>query len=314
MHYNEVFGRMESVQCSLCGSKFYTDYLIRGDLNLFLEGEFHLVQCIECGLVYLNPRPNRSEVISLYPDHYDQFNFNIHKLGFLTRLDNNYGLRKRCKAVLRHKQCGRLLDVGCATGDFLASMRRYPGWEVYGIELSESASKYARQHLGLAVKTGDLENIDYQENYFDVVTLWHVLEHLYDPLVALKRIHFWLKPGGLLIFSTPNIESWDAYLFGPYWIGYELPRHFQIFSRRTLCKLTDKSGFRILDMRCLYGSHAAAASSFRFWMRAKNFKWSKMIEKILFSLPFRVMSAPYFFLMDRLQLSSTLTVTCVKVK
>lgn len=303
------------MRCSLCGSEFYADHLIRGDLNLFLEGEFRLVRCLECGLVYLNPRPNRSELHLLYPNHYDQFNFNIHRRGVLSRLDHNYGLRKRCMAVLRYKRYGRLLDIGCATGDFLDAMRRYPGWEVYGVELSASASEYARENLGLAVKTGDFEEVDYPERYFDVVTLWHTLEHLYDPLAALKKIYLLLKPDGILIFSTPNLDSLDARLFGSYWIGYEIPRHLQLFSYSTLCILVNKSGFCISDMRCLYGSYAAAISSVRFWMRDKcrNGKWLKVAERALFSLPFRILASPYFYLMDRLRLSSAITVTCVKL-
>jgi len=304
----------ECIQCSLCGSSNYKDYLVRGDLNLFLEGKFHLVQCLECGLVYLNPRPSRTELPLLYPDHYDQFNFAIHKHSFLSRLDHEYGLRKRCKAVLRYKKHGRLLDVGCATGDFLNAMRRYRGWEVYGVEINKSASEYARRQLGLMVETGTLEDVDFPEMYFDVVTLWHVLEHIYDPIDALKKIYRLLKPDGILIFTTPNLDSLDARLFGPFWIGYDLPRHFYVFSLRTIRALADKSGFRILDMRCLYGSYAAAASSIRFWMRAKyrNAKWLPRVERVLFSLSFRILAAPYFFIMDRLRLSSALTVTCVK--
>ncbi|MGB9872409.1 MAG: class I SAM-dependent methyltransferase [Anaerolineae bacterium] len=311
---SEIGQFWEIVNCTLCGSESWIAHLTRGDLNLFLEGEFSLVRCSECGLVYLNPRPTRSQVSLLYPIYYDQFNFNIHKRRFWASLDHNYGLLKRCKSVLRYKDQGRLLDVGCATGDFLDAMRKRPGWEVYGVEISESASEYARRYLGLAVKTGDLEDVDYPEHYFDVVTLWHVLEHLYDPLNALKKIHLWLKPDGILIFNTPNLDSLDARLFGPYWIGYDLPRHLQIFSPNTLRILTDKSGFRIVDMRCLYGSYAAAASSIRFWIRAKkrNAKGLKLVERILFSLPLRILASPCFFLMDRLRLSSALTVTCVK--
>ncbi|MEM4239244.1 MAG: class I SAM-dependent methyltransferase, partial [Nitrososphaerota archaeon] len=147
-----------------------------------------------------------------------------------------------------------------------------------------------------------------------VVTLWHTLEHMYNPLDALKKIHLLLKPDGFLIFSTPNLDSLDARLFGQYWIGYELPRHLQVFSYHTLSMLVNKSGFVILDMRCLYGSYAAAASSIRFWMRGKyyNARWRKAMERVLFSLPLRVLASPYFFLIDKLRLSSAITVTCAK--
>lgn len=308
---------MEFVRCNLCGSDRYTIHLVRGDLNLFIEGEFHLVRCTDCGLVYLNPRPSLDEIASLYLDDYDQFNIAVQdEPSCLARLDRRYGLRKRCRAILRYKRRGRLLDVGCATGDFLDMMREYPGWEVYGVELSKSASEYARNRLGLAVKTGILEDVDFPERYFDVVTLWNVLEHLPDPLGACQKIHSLLRPEGLLIFDTPNLDSLDARLFGPYWIGYELPRHLYVFSYRTLRALSEKAGFRIVNMRCLYGSHAAAASSIRFWLRARkrDARWLESVELVLFGRMLRLLALPYFFWMDRLRLSNALTVTCVKVE
>lgn len=307
---------MEFVKCNLCGSDHYKVHLVRGDLNLFLDGEFRLVQCLNCGLIYLNPRPTPDELTALYPDNYDQYNIAVcDEPSLCTRLDRRYGLHKRCRAIMRYKRQGRLLDVGCATGDFLDAMRSYPGWEVYGIELNEYASEYARTRLGLVVKTGTLDSVDFPEHWFDVVTLWNVLEHLPDPLSALKTTHRLLKPGGLLVLNTPNLDSLDARIFGPYWIGYELPRHLYVFSRRTLRALVEKAGFSILKTLCLYGSHAATMSSIRFWLRAKarNAKWREPLEHILFARAFRLMTLPIFFVIDRLQLSTALTIFCKRI-
>jgi SAM-dependent methyltransferase len=218
---------------------------------------------------------------------------------------------------MRYKPCGQLLDVGCATGDFLDVMRQYPGWEVCGVELSDYASRYAREQLGLDVRTGTLESAQFPEAVFDVVTLWDVIEHLPDPLGTLRQIHRLLRPGGLLVFNTPNLESLDARLFKAYWIGYELPRHLHVFSRRTLLTLIEIACFRLVDMRCFYGSHAAAMSSARFWLRAKlrNTRWHAWQERlvpVLFSRLLRLLTLPYFFLTDQLRLSSGLTVFCTK--
>lgn len=307
---------MEFVKCNLCNSTQYKTYLVRNDLNLFLDGEFQLVKCANCGLVYMNPRPTPDELSSLYPDEYDQYTVAVSdEPSRWTYFDRRYGLRKRCRSILRHKRQGRLLDIGCATGDFLDEMRHYPGWEVHGIELSKYASEYARSRLQLTVKTGTLDTVDYPEHSFDVITLWNVLEHLPDPLDTFKKVHRLLKTGGLLVFNTPNLDSLDARIFGPYWIGYELPRHLFIFSRYTLNLLVKKSGFSIVETRCLYGSHAAAMSSVRFWLRAKarNAKWRELLERVLFTRVFRLVTLPGFFIMDQLQLSTSLTMFCKKM-
>ena len=307
---------MESVLCNLCGSDRHETHLVRSDLNLFYKGDFRLVRCVACGHVYLNPRPTAEELPVYYPENYDQYVEAISQQpSLLFRWDRQYGLRKRCRAVLRHRQNGRLLDVGCATGNFLDAMRQNSGWEVQGIELSRFASEYARAKLGLSVHTGTVEDAVLPTEYFDVITLWDVLEHLPDPTRALRILWRWLKPEGLLLLNTPNLDSLDARVFGRYWIGYELPRHHHVFSERSLGLLLAKTGFRIVSAGCWYGSHAAFASSIRFWLRDRslNARWRPLAEKMLFLLPVRLIALPYFYAMDRLRLSSPLAVVAMKV-
>jgi len=305
---------MEHVNCPYCQADDYGVHLVRGDLSLGQAGEFRLVRCHRCGLVYLNPRPTRRELAALYPDEYDQYTETLAQSSRLVRWDRRYGLRKRCQAIRRYKPAGRLLDVGCATGDFLDVMREIPGWQVTGVELSAHAADYARTELGLDVLVGTLEENHLADASFDVVTLWNVFEHLPDPLATLREIHRILKPSGLLVINTPNLDSLDARLYGPYWIGYELPRHFCVFSYYTLHIMVKQVGFHVVDARCLYGSHAAAASSIRFWLRAHvSAGWHRdMLEGVLFSRVVRLLTMPYFFAADRMRLSTALTIFCVK--
>lgn len=305
---------MEHVNCPYCQADDYRVHLVRGDLSLGQPGEFRLVRCNRCDLVYLNPRPARQELEALYPEEYDQYTAALKESPRLARWDRRYGLRKRCQAILRFKSAGRLLDVGCATGDFLDVMREFPGWQVMGVELSAHAANYARLELGLDVLVGTLEENRLDDASFDVVTLWNVLEHLPDPLATLREIRRILKPGGLLVMNTPNLDSLDARLYGPYWIGYELPRHFCVFSYRTLRMVVDRAGFHLADARCLYGSHAAAASSIRFWLRAHGSAGRRRdaLERVLFSRATRLLTLPYFFVADRLRLSTALTAFCLK--
>jgi 2-polyprenyl-3-methyl-5-hydroxy-6-metoxy-1,4-benzoquinol methylase len=306
---------MEYVVCNLCGSDRSHPFLQREDLSLGLGGMFRLCQCDECGLVYLNPRPTREEIIRYYPEEYDQFNpAMVNEPSFISRWDRHYGLRKRCRAILDFKSSGRLLDIGCATGDFIHAMQRYHGWEVYGVEISPFAAQYAREHLGLEVVTGTVEEAQWPAAFFDVVTLWNVFEHLFDPWGSLRGIHRVLKDDGLLTINTPNLDSFDAKLFGRYWIGFELPRHLYVFSENTLTQLLTDTGFRVVKRRCLYGSHAALASSFRFWVRANihNPTLRQIMEELLFLRIVRLLAAPYFFIMDRLLNSTAVTVFCKK--
>jgi 2-polyprenyl-3-methyl-5-hydroxy-6-metoxy-1,4-benzoquinol methylase len=305
----------EFVPCNLCGREQFDVYLTRKDLNLFIPGDFRLVHCSNCGLVYLNPRPSIESLTEIYPQQYDQYvGTRRQDHSILARLDREYGLKKRVRNILHYKQSGRLLDIGCATGDFLDVMQEVPGWDVYGVEPSAYASEYARAKLGLRVKTGYLEEEDFEKEYFDAVTMWNVLEHLADPLNTLKMVHKLLKPDGMLIFNTPSLDSLDARIYGPYWIGFELPRHFNIFSRQTLNRILQETGFLIVETRCIYGSHAAFMSSLRFWLRDQSLSpyLCRFLESVIFSRVVRLLAIPYFFITDHLNLSSTPTDFCVK--
>jgi len=207
----------ENVSCGLCGSSKYVNHLCRGDLSLFLEGKFQLVRCSECGLVYLNPRPAQASMAEIYPDHYDQYTPTLKdEPSPIKRWERIYGLRKRIKPIIGRRKTGRLLDVGCATGDFLEVMQMSKDWELHGVEISSSASDHARLTLNLPIVTGSLEDAKYQDNFFDVITMWNVIEHLSDPLATLKELRRILKPDGLLVFNTPNLASLDAKIFKQY--------------------------------------------------------------------------------------------------
>ncbi len=142
--------------------------------------------------------------------------------------------------------------------------------------------------------------------------MWNVIEHLPDPKTTLKIIHERLKPGGWLVFSTPNHNSFDAQIYKQYWIGYELPRHYYVFSDETIEKLLRLTGFNLISKRCLYGSFALSMSSLRFWLRARHPKIARKSEKWIFSLPVHILLSPYFFLTDKISRSSPLTVFAQK--
>ena len=230
---------MERVSCNLCGS-LETRLLFRtSDLQLKNEGVFNLVQCQQCGLVYLNPRPTKASIARYYQHYHD-------------RSTNDAWLERRqlekLREVERYREAGRLLDVGCGKGSFLRAARDR-GWRCFGVEISPQASNDARR-MGLDVTTGGFEYVDYPDNFFDVITMYHVLEHLHDPREALGKAYQLLKSGGLLVVAVPNFDSLQAKIFRQRWYHLDAPRHLYHFTPRTLKMLLhDEAGFKVLETR-----------------------------------------------------------------
>lgn len=302
----------EYIDCNLCHTDD-TRVLFEGHDRLHhLPGVFTVVQCQQCGLVYLNPRPAKDEIQVYYPDNYEpHVFFERIRHNRLARLDYNYGLNKKRRALEKFVQPGRLLDIGCGNGSFLHYMRAH-NWRVCGVEISQAAGDYARQELGLEVHIGDLPDIALPPQSFDLITMWNVFEHLYDPTATLAEIKRILKPKGLLVIAVPNLASWDAQVFGAAWVGYDVPRHLYTFSPVTLDKLLHQAGFQVMESRCLFGSYQAVVHSLCFFLDGQGFGQpvQNLLKQITEWLPLRLMSAPVLRFWDSLGKGSILTVLC----
>jgi SAM-dependent methyltransferase len=211
--------------------------------------------------------------------------------------------------VQRFVPQGRLLDVGCATGDFLAEVRRIPGWSAIGLEPGAAAAHYVRHEVGLDVVRGTLNTAAWKDAIFDVLTLWDVLEHVYDPRTVLHEAARLLKPGGVLVINYPNLDSLDRRLFGRYWCGYELPRHLTMPPIAVLRHELAAVGLREVARRCLYGSYSASVTSLEFALNDQRGvgNVSALVRRILLSLPLRIVTAPVFRLLDSLGRGSNIT-------
>lgn len=232
-----------------------------------IPGRYTLRRCCGCGVLYMNPRLTGADLDAAYPDEYISHQPYRHK-NLLSHI--LYRIRKDriCRAVLEYypHAAGKVLDIGCATGDFLDSMRWY-GWDAYGIEPSPHAAAYARNVRHLNVFTGTLDDAPYEDATFDIVTLWHVLEHVPDPVGTLRHIHRLLKPDGLLVFAIPNIESYEAKLFRGAWSGLDIPRHLFVFSPHSVEETLKRSDFETIHSRGLFGSYSYAMLSLLFLIR-----------------------------------------------
>lgn len=243
--------KLEYVRCDLCRADAPLPYLQVTDR--FSGDAFHLVKCSTCGLIYLNPRPTAMELSQHYPDDYEAFHQPVGSDSAMDQWHAAHMWKMQLDFVEKFTRGrGRLLDVGCATGEFLHTAQTR-GWQVRGVELIDQAARSARERYNLEVETGTLDTVSNPENGLDAITLWDVLEHLPSPLNALLRAHQLLIPGGWVVFSIPNLTSFDRFLFGRAWIGWDAPRHFFLFTETTLQRLLHQAGFELLGSQCLLG-------------------------------------------------------------
>jgi 2-polyprenyl-3-methyl-5-hydroxy-6-metoxy-1,4-benzoquinol methylase len=251
-------------------------------------------------LIYQNPRPTFEEMAIHYPPGYDSHESepSSEESSWLRQLAFEYGIAKRTRVVTRYKRGGRLLDVGCATGSFLRGMQSKESWEPYGVEINAAAARVARERYGLNVHIGTLEQAIFSDGFFDVVTMWDVLEHLHDPSSSLREVYRILKPEGILIIRAPNADSWNASLFGRYWAGWDAPRHLHVFTSSTLRALLAANHFQPRAWSCQSAADIMFLLSLRFWMTAKK-KQGTILELMikLLSQPFtRLLTAPIYYL------------------
>jgi SAM-dependent methyltransferase len=149
--------------------------------------------------------------------------------------------RGRRDTLLRYKSKGAVLDLGCSSGGFLASLKG-SSWKLFGIEMSEKVAKQAENRSGAEVFVGDILDAPFLPNSFDAITCFHVFEHLYEPRAVLAKVSEWLKPGGIFYTMMPNIDSAGARIFGSYWYSLELPRHLYHFSPKSLKNVASLAG------------------------------------------------------------------------
>jgi SAM-dependent methyltransferase len=292
---------MEETNCNLCNSSQYSVLYFLDDFLLDRKSvETRLVKCENCGLIYQNPRPSLEEMSLSYPTNYDSYvsESKLSKNSWLMNKAINYGLNKRSSFVTNHKSSGSLLDIGCSTGLFLNNMQQNSSWELKGVEINSHAAKLARDLFELDVFTGTLEEASFPDDYFDVVTLWDVLEHLHNPSASLHEIHRILKPDGILVFRVPNGKSWNAKFFGQYWAGLDAPRHLYVFEQFTLKRMLEKVGYISLQMSSRGGGYPTFILSIRFWLTGKGYQEStrKIIIKFFDHPILRLLTSPIFLL------------------
>lgn len=203
--------------------------------------EWGLVRCRECGLVFLNPRPNAAEQKRVYSNYYGYPPMPTDPVEKRRLIDHE---KFRVAPLSCWRSPGRLLDVGCGSGTFMALAREY-GWTVTGTEIAPHCVTYAREELGLDVVQGDLLQLSLSQR-FDAISLNHVLEHMTDPVAQVQAAKALLEKDGLMYVSVPNHRCFDARREGLQWEGWALPWHFYHYSPATLRWLLESCGLRAI--------------------------------------------------------------------
>lgn len=214
-----------------------------------VSGEvFQLADCSACELRYTHDAPCATAIGKYYQSadyisHQDEGKDVIGKLYMLARRFTLQQKRKRIEKMTR-KISGSLLDIGAGTGSFLHTMQQ-SGWKVVGLEPAAAARNVALDLFQLSLKdTAELFNLP--EQSFDVITMWHVLEHVHDLHGYLSQIRKLLKPDGKLLIAVPNVESHDATYYGEHWAAYDVPRHLYHFSAASMKHLLQRNGLAVL--------------------------------------------------------------------
>ncbi len=242
---------------------------------LFRKDGYQMVRCTGCGLVYVGEDPSQIDFDALYGQAYYTGGSDAVFADYVGEEAARRRHARRKLAWLRHlppriPRHGRLLDIGCAAGFFLAEARAH--YEVQGVELSAWSSAYARDRLGLPVFTGTLSQAGLPTDRFDVVTLWDVIEHVPDPVPLLAEAARVLRPGGRLVLSTGDIGSAYAQARGADWHLMTPPWHLTMFSRTTLARAAASAGLRVVGWR----SEGVAGDGWR-WRNRASLLWSRWL-------------------------------------
>lgn len=265
--------------CAICKSQGFPLYKDLNDRIFNAPGKWNFKKCTNpsCGILWLDPMPLEKDLHLAYKKYYTHHNVVLSTPSRETLLKNAYNEIKICYLALKYgyktntsffkkiigtflylhpgyraavdlsvfylqaSQGGKLLDIGCGDGHALTFMQQL-GWDVQGVDIDSAAVQKA-QEKGLNVLLGAVDAQNYPDNYFNAITMSHVIEHVIDPFMLLRECYRILKTGGQLVIVTPNVDSWGHKKFKHNWRGLEPPRHLQIFTSEALRGLSERVGF-----------------------------------------------------------------------
>lgn len=262
---------LEQIDCPLCGDPQARCVVESPDNQWGVPGVFAAVQCLNCGHVYMNPRPTEETIAACYPDNYGPHQnlptaardaetsagqtTKVSRPWYLKYLPLRHvpGLQRLYLWLLDDRSQWQperppsngeppsAFELGCAAGAYLLQLQQQ-GWKVTGVEPGNQPAEAARR-AGLDVRTGTLDSVEVPAGAYDFAASWMVIEHVPSPRQTLTDLFQVLRPGGTLAISVPNAGSWESRFFGSAWDAWDLPRHLHHFSPRSIRRLLQQCGF-----------------------------------------------------------------------
>lgn len=225
-------------RCPLCGG---VDVRFKYHISKY-NPSFSVDKCAHCGFIFMNPRFRKSFINKLYEKDYYSGNAGY---SYYDERDAekfaNYVWKKRLKMITKFILSGNFLDVGCAFGGFLKAASEY--FNPYGIELSGYSGEYAVNLFGQNIHTGTLADCPFEDNFFSVITMIELIEHLPDPASAVKKVYELLRNNGLAVIQTADMNALQARIFGKNY-AYYMPGHLSYFTEKNLTNLLEDTGFK----------------------------------------------------------------------
>jgi SAM-dependent methyltransferase len=249
-HTPPALADFESVACYLCGGGDAAPFIDAQDDLTGKPGRFHFVRCQRCSLVYQNPRLNVERIKDYYDDEYIAHRKKT-KWGILSPLYNramdNHDRRKG-RLVTRHVQLNHhsaVLDVGCGAGTFLRRLRRLYGARITGVDFKDLSMLPGFDEIEFHCCVFYVQ--DWGDRRFDLITMWHFLEHDYDPLRTLRLAATLLTPQGRLVIEVPRLDCLTFRLYRERWPGLQAPQHTALYSKETLLRCLDAAGLEVVE-------------------------------------------------------------------
>ena len=325
----KLFGKTTKMikikKCEICGKRNFQFLFNLKDNSLGIPGKFNFVKCKDCELIFMNPQPSLNELQKHYPKetYYSLGKINLKESSLKTRMkillykiyfsprNKNYFLKtifSPLKFFVRGTRINhndKLLDIGSGSGQFLYEMKQL-GIKGYGVEPGNFEKGIAKKE-GLKIKNLDLIQSKYPRDFFDLITMNHVLEHVNNPSKTIKEIHRILYKKGLLIMGVPNSNSLAYGLFKKNWYQLDVPRHLFNYSDKNLKDLLKKEGFKVINVR--YNSRPSQFSvSLSYFLKGK--KWNNRLIDFIFTVLF----LPLTWMVNFLRWGDQIEVYCVKEK
>lgn len=234
--------------CPICNKEEFKNFMVVKDNSVSKES-FVIVQCENCGFKFTNPRPDEENIGKYYEseDYVSHSNKSTNLTNTAYKLVRNYTIKQKVDLINRLSEKGKILDYGCGTGNFLEACQKN-GWLVNGFEPNKLAREQAQQLLDIDITSDSATLNQLPDHNFEIITMWHVLEHVHTLNTTFKNLIQLLKPEGKIIIAVPNADSHDAALYKENWAAYDVPRHLYHFTQATMKRFLKKHKVELLEI------------------------------------------------------------------